>query len=130
MTTKPYRTSALAVCALLCTVSCEKQEPPAPAPPQFVQSDNAKNTDGPCEKHPAEFYADKAKTKAGIEELIMLSCQYRVRGNYHGREATQGAGVDQRKAHLDTAIACLSEGVYALKTLEKVGVTRSECPDK
>lgn len=128
VTTIPCRASALALCVLLWAMGCEKPEPPAPARPQFVQSDYAKNPDGPCEKHPAEFYADKAKTKAGIEELIILSCQYGVRGDYHGREAMQSAGVDQRKAHLDTHIACLSEKLNALKALEKAGVTSTECP--
>lgn len=106
---------AVAVAALLS--GCSKEQPEKPAAVSYVQSDYAKNPDGDCAVRPADFYSEKVKTPAGIEESIVTYCQYRVRGDYHSREGTDGAGIDQRRAHVGKGIACLREAIAIANAL-------------
>lgn len=124
------RLSALAIGLMVATAwlgGCGKEQSDSSGA-RYTQSDYAKNPDGECDTHPSEFYAEKANSKPGIEELIYTSCQYKTRGDHHGREGERGAGIDQRGAHLTKGMACLQEHIAILKALQQVGVMNVQCP--
>ena len=131
-------TRACTLFALSAVSGCGDKQPPPPIPPptppaakaQFVQPSWAKDMNGPCERHPAEFYAEKVKTKEGIEELIVMSCRYEARGNYHEHESKQGGDTPKAGPELDATIACIGERLYLLKSLQRAGVMKAKCPEE
>jgi len=103
---------------------CDK-EPPAP---KYVQAEYAKDPDGDCEARPSELYAEKAKTPAGIEDLIFMACHFNVRGDYHSAKAKalQEPPGDPN-THLAKALRCTREAITAAEALQQVGVTKFRC---
>lgn len=77
---------ALALATLL--LGCNSPDPPS-SKATYVQADYAKDPEGKCEQRPASFYAEHAKSPAGIEEVMALACRRDVRANYHERAAAK-----------------------------------------
>ena len=91
----------------------------------YTQAEYAKNPAEQCETRSEDFYANKAATGRGIQEVIAASCQAGIRGDYHGRLAKDGSAEDTQ-----SAIDCAKQQISALKALQKVGVTAFDCPKR
>ena len=108
-------------CALCSLTACDSRQGA-----NYIQLDYAKDPDTSCEARSEAFYAEKVKSKAGIEELIFLYCQSDFRSSYHLAELQRGSA--DKQAHIDKGIACGEVGFLIAKTFQRAGVVRTGCP--
>lgn len=76
-----------------------------------------------CEVRPAEWYADKVKTKLGQDELRKQIRSYKMRAEYHGRQTDFASLTAAEKSEqVNKTLHCLREIMWASETLQKAGL--------
>lgn len=84
----------------------------------------AKGADADCVVHPQEYYDKRGATLQGLQELVLLTCQYQARGEYR---RSQLGTKEESNNHLQTALRCTREAETARDAMRMAGITNVNC---